>query len=615
MVDRLISIDTTTGRIAPLAQTEIERLAAALDTVLDSTLRADFGSALGARELSANKGQPNGYAPLNGAGQIAATYLPSYVDDIVEVANYAALPASGDAQKVYLTLNDLRLYRWGGSAYAEVSASPGSTDAVPEGAANLYFTSARADARVSTALAGRTIGTGAGLTGGGDLSQNRTIAISFGTAAGTVAAGNDSRFSDTRVPTDASVTVAKLDPAVVARLLGPVSTRSAAYCFAMCQSTATYAANTGFHNRRPFKLGVKPTRFRVRVKNRVQLGGSDIAGSIGQIQNLTIVIGKPAADATTGDSNGNWLAAPTPVMSSTTIAAGVEAVSPWIDAATYSVDVDVLHMLGLSFLSANVASGQVALSGGFSFQNQTPSDLTVLAPSTALARADNAAFLQIIIEYEHVDRDARHLLIVGNSLSLPSATTGVTNIGELGSFGDMWQNSNHCAASNITVAGSYSAHFTATMDAGNRWNQFDGFNIPYVPDMILYWAASSSDIADTTTASGATDVQNNVRAMVRKGRAKFASCLRHVLTNVPPRINFTGLSTTSTTNEYARVNHNNWLNNNVPVQVERTLDIDSLATDWADPARIRAQLTTDGVHHRVRLHDTYAGIIPLKRGS
>jgi len=39
------------------------------------------------------------------------------------------------------------------------------------------------------------INTGAGLTGGGDLSADRTIAINFGTGAGTVAQGNDSRIT------------------------------------------------------------------------------------------------------------------------------------------------------------------------------------------------------------------------------------------------------------------------------------------------------------------------------------------------------------------------------------------------------------------------------------
>ena len=51
---------------------------------------------------------------------------------------------------------------------------------------------------------------GTGLTGGGDLTADRTLAVSYGTAAGTAAQGNDSRLSDTRTPTDGSVTAAKI---------------------------------------------------------------------------------------------------------------------------------------------------------------------------------------------------------------------------------------------------------------------------------------------------------------------------------------------------------------------------------------------------------------------
>jgi hypothetical protein len=59
---------------------------------------------------------------------------------------------------------------------------------------------------LTAALAGKaatstTISAGTGLTGGGDLSANRTLAVAYGTTAGTAAQGNDSRLSDARTPT------------------------------------------------------------------------------------------------------------------------------------------------------------------------------------------------------------------------------------------------------------------------------------------------------------------------------------------------------------------------------------------------------------------------------
>lgn len=86
-------------------------------------------------------------------GKVPSTQLPSYVDDVLEYDNLAALPATGEAGKIYVTKDTNKTYRWSGSAYIEISASPGSTDAVAEGLTNLYFTDARAkSAAVSDAI-------------------------------------------------------------------------------------------------------------------------------------------------------------------------------------------------------------------------------------------------------------------------------------------------------------------------------------------------------------------------------------------------------------------------------------------------------------------------------
>jgi hypothetical protein len=95
-------------------------------------------------ENTANKNQNNGYAGLDAGGKVASAQLPSYVDDVVEAANQAALPVTGETSKIYVTLDTNKTYRWSGSAYVEISASPGSTDAVTEGSTNLYFTTQRA---------------------------------------------------------------------------------------------------------------------------------------------------------------------------------------------------------------------------------------------------------------------------------------------------------------------------------------------------------------------------------------------------------------------------------------------------------------------------------------
>jgi hypothetical protein len=88
------------------------------------------------------------YATLDGGGKVPATLLPSYVDDVIEAASLSYLNASvtGETGKIYVTLDNNKTFRWSGSTFVEISASPGSTDAVTEGSVNLYFTNSRASA-------------------------------------------------------------------------------------------------------------------------------------------------------------------------------------------------------------------------------------------------------------------------------------------------------------------------------------------------------------------------------------------------------------------------------------------------------------------------------------
>jgi hypothetical protein len=96
-------------------------------------------------------------ADLDAGGKVPASQLPSYVDDVLEYANAAARPATGETGKIYVTLDNGKVFRWSGSVYVEISAAPGSTDFVPEGTSNLYHTTARAAAAAPVqSVAGKT---------------------------------------------------------------------------------------------------------------------------------------------------------------------------------------------------------------------------------------------------------------------------------------------------------------------------------------------------------------------------------------------------------------------------------------------------------------------------
>lgn len=56
-------------------------------------------------------------------GKVPSTQLPSYVDDVLEYGNSTALPPTGEAGKIYVTIDDNLEYRWSGSVYAQISKS------------------------------------------------------------------------------------------------------------------------------------------------------------------------------------------------------------------------------------------------------------------------------------------------------------------------------------------------------------------------------------------------------------------------------------------------------------------------------------------------------------
>ncbi|MFD2145466.1 hypothetical protein [Mucilaginibacter antarcticus] len=145
LLEKASNADYDTAWVNPLA---INDTTASATKVYSSEKTTDLLSlkqnSLGfSPENSANKNTINGYAGLDNSGKVAAALLPSYVDDVLEFASVGALPATGETGKIYVTLDDNAQYRWSGSTYIKLVASPGSTDDVPEGSINFYFNSSR----------------------------------------------------------------------------------------------------------------------------------------------------------------------------------------------------------------------------------------------------------------------------------------------------------------------------------------------------------------------------------------------------------------------------------------------------------------------------------------
>jgi hypothetical protein len=134
--------------------------------------------------IEAQKGTPGGFASLDESGLVPSSQLPGFVDDVEEYANLEAFPEQGSAGKLYVAQDTNKVYRWSGTVYIEIAGSPGSTDAVPEGSLNLYFTNERAEAALADELAAKQDSLGTGTTSQflrGDLTWQE-VATSVGIA-------------------------------------------------------------------------------------------------------------------------------------------------------------------------------------------------------------------------------------------------------------------------------------------------------------------------------------------------------------------------------------------------------------------------------------------------
>lgn len=132
----VVSVNTKTG-VVVLAKADIGLSNVDNTSDLNKPISTATQDALDDKINILEKGAPNGVAPLNSLSKIDATYLPSYVDDVVEYANLAAFPPTGETSKIYVALDTNKIYRWSGSAYIEIS----TTDVIPISVENIRYVS------------------------------------------------------------------------------------------------------------------------------------------------------------------------------------------------------------------------------------------------------------------------------------------------------------------------------------------------------------------------------------------------------------------------------------------------------------------------------------------
>jgi hypothetical protein len=234
------------GRVSNVTDTAITGVPAANITntpagnISSTTVQAAINELDSEKIAVTQKGAASGVCPLGSDSKVSSLYLPSYVDDVLEFANLATFPATGESGKIYVALDSNKTYRWSGTVYVEISASPVTTvfgragnvvatngdysasqiTNVPSGnISSVTVQNALNELDTEKVATTRQVLAGTGLTGGGALSADVTLSLPAVGVAG-------SYGSATQVPvitTDAQGRVTTVTNTTIALTSGNLS--------------------------------------------------------------------------------------------------------------------------------------------------------------------------------------------------------------------------------------------------------------------------------------------------------------------------------------------------------------------------------------------------------
>lgn len=112
--ETITSVNTKTGAVV-LSATDV---GAAAETHTHSASDITSGNIAADRITSVNL---DALTATTTCPTIPLSLLPSYVSNVVEVNSFSDLPATGESNKIYLTKDTNKSYRWGGTSYVELA--------------------------------------------------------------------------------------------------------------------------------------------------------------------------------------------------------------------------------------------------------------------------------------------------------------------------------------------------------------------------------------------------------------------------------------------------------------------------------------------------------------
>lgn len=126
-LSRLVSGETLAlafGKLAKAVRSLMEHLANTANPHGVTKSQVGLGNLTNDAQVKRSEmGKAGGVATLDSSGQVPASQLPSFVDDVLEYASKTAFPATGETGKIYVALDTNLTWRWSGSGYVEISKS------------------------------------------------------------------------------------------------------------------------------------------------------------------------------------------------------------------------------------------------------------------------------------------------------------------------------------------------------------------------------------------------------------------------------------------------------------------------------------------------------------
>ena len=175
-------------------------------------------------------------------GKVPSSQLPSYVDDVVEVANYAALPVTGEVGKIYITLDTNYIYRWTGSTYVEIKDSSAVWGAITGTLSNQTDLQNALNAKLNTSTAASTYVPYTGATGNVNLGLDYSITAALIIKSG----GTSTQFlkADGSIDTNTYATTSQLHNAVTIGTANGLSLSTQVLSLGLASSSANGALSS-----------------------------------------------------------------------------------------------------------------------------------------------------------------------------------------------------------------------------------------------------------------------------------------------------------------------------------------------------------------------------------